>query len=143
MTTMSPHTSASIHDALYDLLQRTRVIAVVGLSPDPARPSHQVAGYLRRAGYDVVPVNPQVDDVDGIKAYASLADVPGPIDLVVVFRRPSEAAHVIDAAIARRARGVWLQQGIAVPGGEERARAAGLAYVENRCIMVEHRARYQ
>lgn len=140
---MTPHTSASVHDELYDLLQRTRVIAVVGMSPDPARPSHRVAGYLRRAGYDVVPVNPNIEEVDGIKAYAHLDEVPGPIDLVVVFRRPSEAVHVVDEAIARRARGVWLQQGITVAGGAEKARSAGLAYVENRCIMVEHRARYR
>ena len=117
------YTSSSTHDAIHDLLTRTRTIAVIGCSPSPSRPSAQIAAYLRRAGYDVVPVNPTVTDIAGIKAYASLADIPGPVDLVVVFRRSELAAAHVDEAIAKGVRGIWLQDGVTTPDGAEKARA--------------------
>ena len=140
-----PHAGATAHDEIHDLLTSVRTVAVIGCSADPARASHQIAMYLRRAGFDVIPVNPLVDphggDVGGLKCYARLADVPGPVDLVVVFRRSEEAMVHVEEAIAHKARGVWLQQGVTTPHGAARAREGGLIYVENRCVMVEHRQR--
>ena len=121
------------------LMAGTRTIAVVGLSPNPNRPSHDVAAYLQRAGYMIIPVNPGVDTVLGEKAYPSLEAVPGPVDLVDIFRRPEEIPAVVDAAIAKGARGVWMQLGLAHNAAADKARAAGLTVVINRCLKVEHR----
>jgi predicted CoA-binding protein len=138
------YTTASMHDRIGLILDRTRTIAVVGWSPDPSRPSARIARYLRQAGYDVVPVNPTVPDVDGLKSFARLEDVPGPVDMVVVFRRPEEADVHVDEAIRKGGvRAIWLQEGITTPDGEEKSRAAGIDYVEDRCVMVEHRLRYR
>jgi predicted CoA-binding protein len=137
------HTSASIHDDILTLLSSAKTVAVVGCSPDPSRPSARVAGYLRRAGYDVVPVNPTVDEIEGRKCYARLGDIPGPVDIAVVFRRSDQASPHLDEAIAKRVRTVWLQQGVMLRDGLARAAAAGVAYVEDRCIMVEHRMRFR
>jgi predicted CoA-binding protein len=115
-----------------------RRIAIVGLSDDPSRPSYGVAGYLRSVGKEVVPVNPNHKSVMGITCYPSLADVPGRIDLVNVFRRPEHCAGVVEEAVAVGAKGVWLQSGITSVEGERLAREAGLDYVQNRCLMVEH-----
>ncbi len=118
-------------------LSMTR-IAVVGLSDDPARPSSEVARYLMEHGFEIIPVNPKVKEVLGLKSYPSLLEVPGEIDVVDVFRRPEFVPQVIDEAIARKARVVWLQEGITSPA-LERARAAGLIAIEDKCMMKEHR----
>src|SRR3989475_7534639 len=94
------------------ILDECRTIAVVGLSSSSWRPSHGVAAYMQRAGYRVIPVNPNETEVLGQKAYALLADVPERIDLVDVFRRPEEAGSAVDQAIAIGARAVWLQEGV-------------------------------
>jgi predicted CoA-binding protein len=117
---------------------RARRIAVVGLSDDPSRPSFGVAGYLLSAGKEVLPVNPNCQRVLGLKCYASLSEVPGPIDLVDVFRRPEFCADVVREAVAAGARGVWLQSGIMSPEARELACRAGIDFVQNRCLMVEH-----
>ena len=138
-----PRASVSIHDDIHAILNRTRIVAVIGASPNPGRPSHRILTYLRSAGYDVIPINPSVDEIDGLHAYPRLADVPGPVDLVVIFRRSADAAAHVDEAIQKSARGIWLQLGITTPDGAAKAARAGIAYVENRCVMVEHRARFQ
>lgn len=120
------------------ILQQSRTIAVVGLSPDPARPSHGVAHYLQAQGYKVVPVNPACDEILGEKCYPSLRDVPLPIDIVDVFRRASEAMHVAEDAIAVGARCLWLQLGVIAPEAAARAQAAGLEVVMDHCIKIEH-----
>jgi uncharacterized protein len=116
-------------------------IAVVGLSDDPTRPSHDVAEYLVAAGYEVLPVNPTHATVMGRKSYASLADVPGPIDVVDVFRRPEHCADVVRQAIAVGAKGVWLQQGVRNAEAQRLAQEAGIDFVQDRCLKVDHMMR--
>jgi uncharacterized protein len=119
------------------LLQAKR-IAVVGLTDDPARPSHYVSEYMMNQGKEIIPVNPSHETVFGKKCYNSLQDVPGQIDLVNVFRRPLACADVVREAIAVGAKGVWLQAGISNEEAKRLAREAGMPYIQNRCIMVEH-----
>jgi len=123
------------------ILADCRTIAVVGLSSDPGRPSYGVASYMRRRDYKVIPVNPNETEVFGEKAFASLADVPGKIDLVDIFRRSSEAGTAVDQAIAIGARAVWLQEGVIDQAAAQRALAAGLLVVMDRCWLKEHARR--
>ena len=126
-------------DDLRLLLRSAKTIAVVGCSTQPGKPSHEVPRYLIEQGYRVIPVHPSAREILGERACASLADVPGPIDIVNVFRPAEEAPAVVQAAIARGARAVWLQQGISHPDAAARAREAGLAVVMDQCIMQVHR----
>lgn len=128
-------------DPVGDLLRHSKTIAVVGLSSNPGRPSHQVAAYLRSAGYNIIPINPNENEVFGHKSYARLEDVPEQIDIVNVFRRPEEVPPVADSAIAVHAKALWLQQEITHPMAAEKARAAGLLVVEDACLFIEHRKR--
>jgi len=116
-------------------------IAVVGLSSDPSRDSHRVAGYLQRVGYDIIPINPNETEVLGKRAYGSLSDLPEPPDMLDVFRRPEYVGEVVEEAIKVGAKGVWLQSGIVNYEAARRAREAGLHIVMDRCMMVEHRMR--
>lgn len=125
--------------AVRDLLQKARVIAVVGHSDKPYRTSYQIAQYLRRAGYTVYPVNPEVTEIDGQPCYASLKDVPETIDIVNVFRRSEYLAGVVDEAAAVHAKSVWAQLGVASDEAEQKADAAHLPIVMDACIKVEHR----
>jgi predicted CoA-binding protein len=113
-------------------------IAVVGLSDDPMRPSYEVANYLRAHGYQIIPVNPNCKSVFGIPAVASLTEIDGPIDLVVVFRRPDACEQVTRDAIAAGAGGVWLQLGIRNARAAELAREAGIDFVQDHCIKIDH-----
>ena len=128
------------HPSLKDILTGHRRIAVVGASPRVDRPSHGVMRYLIGAGYDVVPVNPRADEVLGIRCAPTLeaAAERGPLEIVDIFRRPAEVPAVVDDAIALGAAVIWMQLGITSPEAAERARAAGLAVVEDHCIAVEH-----
>ena len=120
------------------ILAGCRTVAVVGLSSKPARPSHGVAGYMQRAGYRIIPVNPNEIEVLGENAYASLAEVREQIDLVDVFRRSEEAGAVVDEAIAVGAKAVWLQEGVIDQDAAQRALDAGLMVVMDRCWLKEH-----
>jgi hypothetical protein len=132
--------TAEADDVMERILRDTRVIAVVGLSKDPGRPSHAVARYLQRSGYRIIPVNPLIDRVLGERAYPALRDVPQPIDLVDVFRRSEYVAEIVDDAIAVGAAALWLQDGVQDQAGAERARQAGLDVVMDDCIMRRHAA---
>ena len=123
--------------AIRRMLAATR-IAIVGLSDDPSRPSHGIAQYLLAHGKQIIPVNPNYERVLGLKCYASLGDIPEPIEVVNVFRRPEYCAAVVEDAIARQAKGVWLQAGIRSREARQLAAEAGIDYVEDHCIMVEH-----
>jgi predicted CoA-binding protein len=127
-------------EALRQLLLDTKVIAVVGLSANPDRPSNQVAWYLHHQGYRLFGVNPMCPEpeVFGVPMLASLDQVPEPIDLVDVFRRPEHTPDVARAAVAADAGALWLQLGIASPEARAIAEAADLRYVEDRCLKVEH-----
>ena len=122
------------------ILRSARSIAVVGLSDNPRRPSHGVARYLQRAGYRIIPVNPNVSEVLGERAYATLSELPGPVDVVEVFRRSEYAGAIVDEAIAIGAGAVWLQDGVVDDAAAERARAAGLDVVMDDCMMRRHAA---
>jgi predicted CoA-binding protein len=127
-------------EELKRLLAGTRTIAVVGHSNKPWRDSYRIGFYLRAEGYQVYPVNPNITAVLDQPAYPSLAAVPGPIDLVDVFRAPQHVGDVVSQALAVRARAVWTQLGVTIQAGDrDRLARAGIAVVENRCIKVEHR----
>ena len=125
-------------NALRALLEDTRTIAIVGLSPRPERASNEVARYLRAAGYTIIPVNPKCTEVLGEKCYPSLREVPGPIDMVDVFRRSEEVMAVAEDAISVGARSLWLQLGVIAPEATARAAAAGRKVVIDRCTKIEH-----
>ena len=123
------------------LLRDARTIAVVGLSTDRQRASWFVANYLQKEGYRIVPVHPTATEILGERVYPSLAEVPGPVDVVDVFRPPAEAVDLAHAAIAIGARAFWMQLKLANLEAAALARAAGLDVVADRCIKMEH-ARY-
>ena len=120
------------------ILDECRTIAVVGLSSDPSRASNSVSGYMRRQGYRVIPVNPNETSVFGEKSYPDLFAVEEQIDLVDVFRRSDEAGKAVDEAIAVGAKAVWLQEGVIDVDAAQRAVAAGLMVVMDRCWLKEH-----
>jgi uncharacterized protein len=127
-----------VDDAIRALLTETRTWAVVGCSPDPGRDSHRVAALLMREGFRVIPVNPNVDDeLLGERCYASLRDIDHSVDVVDIFRRADEAGAHVDEAIAIGAAGVWMQLGVIDEAAAERARAAGLRVVMDRCPAIE------
>ncbi len=122
-----------------DILENSKVIAVVGLSPKPERDSHEVAKYLQDQGYRIVPVNPRADTILGEKSYPDLASIPGKVDVVDIFRRSDDVPPVVDQAIAIGAKAVWMQLGIVNEVAAAKARKAGLGVVMDRCMLVEHR----
>jgi len=122
-----------------ELLRSSRTIAVVGLSHRRMRPSFGVSEYMQSAGYKIIPVNPRETEVLGEQAYARLEEVPGPIDIVNVFRRPEFVPEIVDSAIRVGAKAVWLQEGVVHDEAAGRARRAGLFVVQDRCILKEHR----
>jgi hypothetical protein len=121
-----------------DLLRKSRVIAVVGLSSKQFRPSYGVAEYMQKEGYRIIPVNPHETKVLGEKAYARLEDVPEHVDIVDIFRRSEFVRPLVDDAIRIGASAVWMQEGVVDDEAAEKARAAGLAVVMDRCILKEH-----
>ncbi len=125
-------------EAIRTLLATVQVIAVVGLSSKKSRPSYGVSQYLQRAGYRIIPVNPNEAEVLGEKAYPSLEAVPAKIDIVCVFRRSELVPPVVEAAIQAGAKAVWMQEGVVHEEAAARARAAGLLVVMDRCLLKEH-----
>jgi len=120
------------------ILDRYKKIAMVGLSSNPFRPSHFAAIYLLSEGYDVTPVNPRESNVLGRKSYASVRDVPGPLEVVDIFREPAAVPQIVDEAIAAGAKVIWMQLGVIHEGAAEKARQAGLEVVMDRCMKIEH-----
>lgn len=128
-------------DPILEILKKYRTIAVVGLSSNPGRPSHEVSAYMQGAGYRIVPVNPNEREVLGEKSYARLEDVPGKVEIVDVFRRAEQLPAVAESAIRIGAKVLWMQLGIENEEAAEKARKAGLIVVEDACMFVEHRRR--
>jgi predicted CoA-binding protein len=120
------------------LLQGVKTIAVVGLSPKPDRPSFGVSRAMQRFGYRIVPVRPAVSEVLGEKAYARLADIPFPVDLVNVFREASAIPGLVEESLAIHAPAIWIQEGIVNESAAEAARTAGMVVVMDRCIWKDY-----
>jgi hypothetical protein len=125
-------------DTIRQLLREAKVIAVVGHSDKPHRTSYQIAQFLRRVGYRVYPVNPAVSQIDSEKSYASLKDIPEPIDIVNVFRRSEFLPAVVDEALSAGAKAVWAQLGVYSGEAARKADSAGLPIVMDACIKVEY-----
>jgi len=125
------------------ILEESKTVAVVGLSPREERDSHRVAKYLQSRGYRIIPVNPNADEVLGERSYPDLASVPEPIDVVDVFRRSEAVPEIVEEAIKVGARTVWMQMGVVHEEAAARAREAGLQVVMDRCMMVEHRRHFE
>ena len=123
----------------WKILQSARTIAVVGLSGKRYRPSYGVAEYLKRSGYRIIPVNPEEAEVLGEKCYPDLDSVPGEIDVVDIFRRSEFVPEIVEAAIRKGAKAVWMQEGVIHEEAAQHAREAGLAVVMDRCILKDHR----
>ncbi len=124
--------------ALHRILRSYRIIAVVGVSNAPHRPSYFAAKYMQHHGYQIIPVNPRYETVLGEPCYPSIADIPVPIDIVNCFRRPEEIPALADQAIAAGAKCLWLQLGVEHPEAEQKAINAGLDVISNRCVKIEH-----
>ena len=116
-----------------------RTIAVVGLSDDPAKPSHYVSAYMQQHGYKIYPINPSLPEVLGEKSYASLSDLPVKPDIVNVFRLPKFIPAIVEEMLALGLPDLWIQQGIVNLEAASRAEAGGIDVVMDRCIMVVHR----
>ncbi len=129
-------------DPVTELLRRAKTIAVVGLSDNPLRPSYGVSAYMQSHGYHIIPVNPQIESCLGEKAYASLLEVPKKIDIVDIFRRPEFVEEIVDQAIQLRVPAIWMQEDVIHEKAAEKARKVGMFVVMDRCILVEHRARF-
>lgn len=121
-----------------ELLRKYKRIAVVGLSANPDRPSHFVTSYLINNGYEIAAVNPSKAEILGLRCVASLGEVPGPLEIVNIFRTPSAVPGIVEDAIASGAKAVWMQPGAVHSGAARKAHDAGLIVVTDRCIMVEH-----
>ena len=122
-----------------ELLNSAHTIAVVGLSSNPLRPSNGVSEYMQRAGYRIIPVNPNETEVLGEKSYPTLEDVPEKVDIVDIFRRSEVVPAIVESAIKIGARAVWMQEDVINDEAAARGREAGLEVVMDRCILKEHR----
>jgi predicted CoA-binding protein len=127
-----------LDDTICMVLGMFRRIAVVGLSDKPWRESNRVAGYLLQQGYTILPVNPEIPEVFGLKSYPDLLSVPPPLEVVDIFRRKEFIPELVDMAIEAGAKAVWMQSGLDDPVSAERASVAGLHVVMNRCMKIEH-----
>ena len=123
-----------------EILQKYKTIAVVGLSSSPYRASHGVSRYMQTNGYRIIPVNPHETEVLGEKSYPSLDDVPESFEIVDIFRRPEYVPDIVEAAIRKSAKVIWMQESVIHEAAAARARQAGLEVVMDRCILKEHMA---
>lgn len=128
-------------DPIEQVLKESKTIAVVGASENPERPSYEVAEYLQSEGFKIIPVNPTLKELFGEKAYPDLASIPEPVDVVDIFRNPDAVPEIVEQAIAKKARVVWMQPGAENMQAAERADEAGLQVIMGVCMMREHRAR--
>ena len=129
-------------DDIDRILSESKTVAVVGMSPRPDRPSHYVAKYLLENGYDIIPVNPQVDEVLGLKSYPDLTSIPRRVDLVDIFRRSIQVPPIVDEAIEIGAPFIWMQDGVIHEEAAAKAREAGATVVMDNCTLREHSRRF-
>jgi predicted CoA-binding protein len=126
-------------EAVRKVLEAYRTVAVVGLSNDPDKDSYMVARYMKENGYRIVPVNPKYDEVLGERSYPGLKDIPFPVEIVDIFRKPDAVPDIVEDAIDIGAKVVWMQKGIVKNSAAERARGAGLEVVMDKCMKIEHK----
>jgi predicted CoA-binding protein len=131
-------TSNATSEEMTKLLRSAKTIAVIGASLKPERPAHWISVYLKEQGYRVIPVNPGHAEILGERCYKSLSEVPEPVDIVDIFREPGAVPAIVEEAIACKAKAIWMQEGIVHNAAAEKARAAGLLVVMNKCIYKEH-----
>jgi predicted CoA-binding protein len=141
MTILIPEGMKSSPDPLLDILKESKSIAVVGISTNPLRASNEIAQYLLEAGYGVAGVNPGETEVLGRPCYARVEDIPDAVDIVDIFRKSEDVPPVVESAIRKGAKVIWMQQGIENQEAAEKALAAGMIVVMDSCILVEHRRR--
>ena len=122
-----------------EILRVSRTIAVVGLSKKRFRPSYGVAEYMKRAGYQIIPVNPHESEILGETCYPNLDSVPGPVDIVDIFRRSEHVPEIVEAAIRKGAKAIWIQEGVYHEEAARRAEAAGITVMMDRCLLKDHR----
>jgi uncharacterized protein len=134
-TTLEGQDSAA---EITEILHNYRVVAVVGLSAKPDRPSYRVAQYLQEHGYRIVPVNPGCQEILGERCYPGLRDIPFPVEIVDIFRTVDAIPGIVDEAMAVGAKVVWMQLGLEEPQSARKARQAGLQVVMDRCLKIEH-----
>jgi len=121
-----------------EILKSSRIVAVVGLSTNPERPSYRIACYLKEHGYKIIPVNPGAQEILGEQCYPDLSSIPEPVDVVNIFRRPEETPTIVEEAVKIKAKAVWMQEGVINEIAANMARKAGLLFVMDRCTMKEH-----
>ncbi len=125
-------------EKIKEVLTSYKVVAVVGLSDNKMRPSNRIGMFLKARGYDVIPVNPTYDTVLGLKSYKSLLDIPGDVDIVNIFRKPKAVGPIVEEAIKKGAKVVWMQEGVINEEAAHRARDAGMTVVMDRCMYKEY-----
>jgi uncharacterized protein len=140
MAVLTDHVPSASASERLRILNDAKTIAMVGLSSDPMRPSHFAAIYMQSEGYRIVPINPRYagQKILGETVYASLSDIPFPVDIVDVFRKPNECPGLAEEAIKIGARVFWIQLGIESDEAGRIARQGGLDFVQNRCVKIEH-----
>jgi uncharacterized protein len=133
--------ASPLPDPILELLKHAETIAVVGLSDSPLRPSHGVSAYMQTHGYHIIPVNPNITEALGERAYPTLLDIPERIDIVNIFRRSEYVEKIVDQAIHRQVPAIWMQEQVIDEKAAEKARRAGIFVVMDRCILKEHKLR--
>ncbi len=127
-------------EEIKEIFKEVETIAVIGLSPNPSKDSHRVAKYLQEAGYKIIPVYPKEEEILGEKVYRSLAEIPGSVDMVDIFRKPAAVNPIVQACKERGdVKVVWMQAGIVNNEAAQEAKKAGMKVVQSRCAMVDHR----
>jgi len=124
---------------IFDILEKFKSIAVVGLSDSPMRPSNQVAAYLINAGYNIFPVNPKHKEIFGLECYPDLKSIPVKIDIVDIFRRPEHVLPIVEESVEIGAKVIWMQLGVINHEAALKAQSYGLKVIMDRCIKIEHR----
>ncbi|MEW5717315.1 MAG: CoA-binding protein [Chloroflexota bacterium] len=130
-------------DPIAKVLSENKIIAVVGLSADPTKPSYEVAQYLQEQGFKIIPVNPRLTEAFGEKAYPDVRSIPGAVDVVDIFRKPDAVPEIVEQAIAKKAKVVWMQPGAENMQAAERALQAGLEVIVGVCMKKQHRALHE
>lgn len=126
-------------EEIKEILSQNKIVAVIGMSKNPEKDAYTIPQYLKNKGYKVIPVNPSADEILGEKAYKKLGDVPGPIDIVDVFRPSEDVPNYVDDVIGKKPKVFWLQLGIENTAAEEKVASAGIKVVFNKCVMAEHK----